>query len=66
MASILFLIRTTQRSEFRSNDLKNKNLFFKFFKRFWNANEILNISKINMALLTYVSSKIPTPRDVVR
>ena len=54
MASILFLIRTTQRSEFRSNDLKNKNLFVKFFKRFWNVNEILNISKINMALLTYV------------
>ena len=66
MASILFLIRTTQRSEFRSNDLKNKNLFVKFFKRFWNVNEILNISKINMALLTYVSSKIPTPRAVVR
>ena len=66
MASILFLIRTTQRSEFSGGGGGNKNLFVKFFKRFWNVNEILNISKINMALLTYVSSKIPTPRDVVR
>ena len=66
MASILFLIRTIQRNEFRCNYLRNKNLFVNFFKRFWNVDEIFNILKINMTLLTYAFSKKPTPSDVIR
>ena len=45
MASILFLIETIERNQFRYNYLENKKLFLDFCLHFRNLAEILNIFK---------------------
>ena len=45
MRSILFLIRTIQRNQFRRNYLKNKDLVVDFIFRYGNIDQILNILK---------------------
>ena len=45
MKSIVFLIETISRYEFRCNYLRNKKLFINFWLHFWNLYQILNILK---------------------
>ena len=47
MTSILFLVETIQRKQFRCIYRKNKKLFLNFFVHFSNINQILNIFKNN-------------------
>ena len=54
MASILFLIETNQRYEFRYYYLRNKRLFLHFFLHFWKLHEILKFSENRMTLIADV------------
>ena len=66
MTSILFLIETIQRNQFKSNYLKNEKLFLEFFLHFPNLHEILNIFKKKMTFIADLFPKLRTPKDVVR
>ena len=54
MKSILFLIETIQRYQFKCNYLRNKKLFLNFLLHFWNLSEILNVLKKKITLIAFV------------
>ena len=60
--SILFLIETIERYQFRCNYLGNKTLFLNFLLHFWNLNQILNSLKKKIILIDFVISKLRTPK----
>ena len=66
MVSMLFLIETIQRNQFRWNYLKNKKLFLDFSVDFWNVVCILNLSKKRMTLIAKIFAKLRTPDNMVR
>ena len=55
MKSIVFLVETIWRYQFRSDYLRNKKSFLNFLLRFWNLNYILNFFNKNMTLIDFVS-----------
>ena len=45
---------------------KKQKVFVNLFLRFWNVDQILNILKKKMTLITYVCLKRGTAKDMVR
>ena len=62
MKSILFLIETISRYEFRCNYLRNKKLFLNLLLRFCNLCKFLNVMKKKMTLIAFVFSKLRTAK----
>ena len=60
MKSIMFLMETVQRCQFRCNYLRNKKLSLSFSLHFWNLAQILNILNKNMTLTGFVFPKLQT------
>ena len=58
MTSILFLIETIKRNQFRYYFLRNKKFFLIFSLHFWNLYQIFNIFKQKMTLISDVFPKL--------
>ena len=65
MTSILFVIVTICRNQFRCNYLKISRLFPNIFLNIWNLHQILNILNKKMTLSAYVIWKLQTPKVMV-
>ena len=63
--TILFLIQTIQRYQFRCKYLRNKTLFLNFWINFWILGENLNIFQKNMSLLAFLFWKLRTPKTLL-
>ena len=62
MKSILFLIETISRYQFRCYYLRNKKFFLNFLLHFWNLAEILYILEQYMTLIDFAFPKLLTPK----
>ena len=66
MASVLFLIETTSRNQFRYYYLRNKILLLNLSLYFWNLHYILNIFEKKMTLIADIFVKLRTPKKVIK
>ena len=65
MASILIKILRICHSQYKSNYLKNENLFPSFLLHFWYLHQILKISKQKMLIIANVFPKLQTLKNFV-
>ena len=66
MRSILFLIETIQRNQFRCNYLKSKNFFSEFFSQLLKSSLNFEQFQKRMTLIAYVFPKWRITKNVVR
>ena len=66
MTSILFLVETIQRKQFRCIYRKNEKLFIEFCVHFVESASNFEHFQKQMTLITYVFSKLRNPKNVVR
>ena len=66
MTSILFLVETIQRKQFRCIYRKNEKLFLEFCVHFVKSASNFEHSQKKMTLITYVFSKLRNSKNVVR
>ena len=62
MKSILLLIETILRYQFRCNYLRNKQKFLNFLLHLWNLQSVLNILKKRMTFMDLIFPKLRTPK----
>ena len=66
MASILFKIVRISNSQFKSNYLKNKTVFFNFWFNFWNLHQIWNKLREKMMVIANLFPKLETVENLIR
>ena len=65
MASILLNIARISNSQFKSNYLKNENLFLSFLFHFWNLHQVLNILNKKMVVIAKVFPQLQTVKKFI-